>query len=1758
MLASFMLPRARRSSERRSPLSHAALVVGLAMACTVGASGDVRDRGARSGRPSGTFSRLWYPVPEDTLRAPVATRQVKSGQYQTLGLDIDALREFLKHAPREGTPDAGRNRLVLDIPWPDGGFKRFSIEESPIMEPELAEQFPELRTYAGSGVDDPEARLRFDWTISGFHAMVLSPEATVLIDPYSPDDSQGYIVYDAHDYTRRGAEPFRCSVGDDESPLEAAPSPRQPPNGATLRTYRLAVAATVEYTASQGGTIVGAMSTILTTVNRVNLIFERDLAVRLSLVGNNAAIIFTTTDSYTNGDALAMQCENPSVLDANIGVSNYDIGHVLATAGGGRAQVAVVCSAAPNCPAPTGSDKARGASGSTNPQGDIHDVQVVAHELGHQFGAQHTFNGTTGSCSGNRNQPTAFEPGGGSTIMSYAGACGAESFQLAPDDYFHAGSQDQMIAFITNGATGGSCGSPTATGNTPPTVNAGPDFTVPKATPFTLTATASDPNGDYLTYIWEEMDLGTASSAPPGGVIDDGTRPLFRSFPPGSSRSRTFPRISDVLTPPANWAGEVLPTTTRAMHFRVTARDNRIDGGGTASDEMVLNIRADSGPFSVTQPTGPVNWTAGSTQTVSWNVANSSAPPVSCANVRISLSLDGGNTFPIVLVASTPNDGSEAVAVPNNPAATARIKVEAVGNVFFNVSSSNFSISTPAAVLSIADVTVMEGDAGTTTANFTVTVTPASASVVTVAYATADGSAAAGSDYLATSGMLTFAPGEPSKRIAVTVNGDVVNEGDEVFFVNLSGASGATISDAQAVGNIANDECAVTTPGVTDGTFEAGTPWPAWTVQTSTQRGTPICRRGNVALPDCGSGIEPYAGNNVAMFGARSGAETATLGRTLAFPLSRSLTLRFQMQVRTITGTAVETLVVKVDGTPVATFTEGTTADSAYSLRYVDLSAFADGASHTLLFTHTNAAPTSNWAIFLVDNVELFSCAPSLAVNDVAVTEGNAGTSTALFTVTLSPKRPSTVTVAYATADGTATAGSDYVSTSGVLTFLPGETTKTVPVTVNGDTTAEATETFFLTLSGAANATITGSQGVGTIVSDDCSGGPPLLAGLADGTFEAGSPWPAWPVQTSTNYGTPLCNTTTCGTSSPPYAGTNWAWFGGAAALETTTLGQTVVLPASASLTLRFQMRISYVSAPPTDTFVVYVDGVPVRTYPEPIAADPAYALQQVDLTPFANGAPHALLFAYNGPTTGIGNYLVDNVDVIYCPLAAQPSITISDATISEGNSGVSKANFTVTLSSASTQAVSVTYATADGTAIAGSDYAPASGTLLFPPGATKLPVSVSVNGDALDEPDEGFLVNLSSPTNATIADGQGVGTIRNDDPTPRLAMSDVTVAERASGSTANFAVTLSAASGRQVTVAYKTVDGTAMAGADYTALSGTLTFAPGVTARGIAVPVAGDGLAEPNEVFFVNLGSPANATVGDGQGIGTITAAGTLKGDFNMDGQPDIVFRKVANTAQNKVWLMSGVARISEAAIVPDAVTPNWLVRGVDDFDNADSPGSGKDGKNDLVFWNQVVGAVEFWLMNGTSRVGPAVALSGPVLPSNWDLSATADFNHDGKPDIVWRDFSTQKLVIWTMNRTTKAGEIVPNPDQAVNGNWIVVAAADYNNDDNTDFLWYNYSSGKIVTWYMDAVVVRTAGQFTVPDAAGNNNWKVVASSDYSGGSGPGTPPLGSPDILWRNETSGNQVVWHMDFNSTRVHGEFTSPTANSPALDWVIAGPR
>lgn len=276
-------------------------------------------------------------------------------------------------------------------------------------------------------------------------------------------------------------------------------------------------------------------------------------------------------------------------------------------------------------------------------------------------------------------------------------------------------------------------------------------------------------------------------------------------------------------------------------------------------------------------------------------------------------------------------------------------------------------------------------------------------------------------------------------------------------------------------------------------------------------------------------------------------------------------------------------------------------------------------------------------------------------------------------------------------------------------------------------------------------------------------------------------------------------------------------------------------------------------------------------------------------------------------------------------------------------------------------------------------------------------------------------------------------------------------------------------------------------------------------------------------------------------------TVSAFTKGDINSDTQTDLIFRNLTN-GRNLTWFMQGNTRTAEAYIVPDPVDLNWQIAGSDDF-NADL-------KNDLVFWNIATGQVEFWLMNGVTRTGAPVPISGaPALDLNWKLSSTADFNHDGKPDILWRNTLTQKIAIWTMNGTTVTGTIVPSPDQAVDPNWVVVGTLDWNGDSNTDFLWYNYSSGKIVLWFMDANVVRITGQFTNPANAGDNNWNVLAVGDY--GVGPGGLPY-TKDIVWRNATSGRLVVWWMDQAGNRTWGTFTSPDSPPSPLDWTIVGPR
>lgn len=629
---------------------------------------------------------LWQEVNEASVPDSIE-RLLSPDRYRVMRLDVDTMQMVLDEAPREFT-EAGQNSdVILYLPLPDGGYGRFRIVESPIMAPELAAKFPEIKTYAGRGLDDVTATVRLDWTQVGFHAMVLSSSGTIYIDPYGRGDTTHYLVYNERDYTRPSGPFVKHEPLGDNSEVEALVAALRAsggslPSGDELRTYRLAVAATGEYTIFHGGTVPLGMAAIVTAMNRVNGIYERDVAVRMELVANNDLVVYTNpaTDPYTNDDGGAMLGQNQTNLDTVIGNLNYDVGHVFSTGGGGVAYLGVPCRAG---------FKARGVTGLPSPIGDPFYVDYVAHEMGHQYGANHTFNGNAGACSGgNRNASTAYEPGSGTTVMAYAGICGNQDIQPNSDEDFHGISFDEIRAYTVLGS-GNTCPVTTTTGNSAPTVEAGGNYTVPLNTPFILTGSATDPDGDTLTYDWEEFDLGPAGA--PNSPV--GNAPIFRSFEPVSVPYRIFPQISDIVDN-TQTIGELLPTYARVMNFRLTARDNNVSpsAGGVNYDAMQVTVEGGAGPFRVTAPNTAVTWDAGTVETVTWNVANTNQAPVNCANVDLRLSVDGGYNYPVTLEAGVANDGSENIIVPFVPTIQARVQVICSDNIFFDISNINFTI----------------------------------------------------------------------------------------------------------------------------------------------------------------------------------------------------------------------------------------------------------------------------------------------------------------------------------------------------------------------------------------------------------------------------------------------------------------------------------------------------------------------------------------------------------------------------------------------------------------------------------------------------------------------------------------------------------------------------------------------------------------------------------------------------------------------------------------------------------------------------------------------------------------------------------------------------------------------------------------------------------------------------------------------------------------------------------------------------------
>jgi hypothetical protein len=613
-------------------------------------------------------SEVWFRVPNRPSDALVGVTQ-NLQEYVTFNADPYALQNTLLLAPMETQTNSN---YIVWMPNPDGGLERFRLFEAPIQTPAVQRQTG-VRTYGAQGVDDPTATGKFDIGRNGFHGMVRSTRGTYFIEPLELGEQVRHIVFYRSDFMK--TRDFAClgaiesavgatSKGEGGGPVALRPGPNR-------KEYRLAIKGTVEYTAFFGG-VANANAGSVTTINRVNGVYEEDIAIRMIVV--NMVNYATEPDPYTNNNGFTMLSQNQATCDAVPGNANYDIGHVFSTGGGGVAGLQVV--------GVTG-QKARGVTGLPSPIGDIFAIDFVAHEMGHQFGANHTFNGTTSNCGGgNRSAAHAYEPGSGSTIMAYAGICGAENLQSFSDDYFHTDSQQFIEAWRNNAGSGGST---VATGNLSPVFPVLPNFTIPRDTPFRLSASATDANGDPLTYCWEQFNLGQA-----GPAINEANSPLFRSRQPVASGTRWFPPQVTVLNNGSDpW--ENLPSLDRTMNFRVTARDNRAGGGNF---EWASNVITVSGtPFQVTSPNTAVNWTGNSNQTVTWNVGGGSAAP----NVRILLSTDGGNSFyngtATVLLASTPNDGSEQITVPNVNTSTARIFVEGVNNVFYDVSNVNFTIT---------------------------------------------------------------------------------------------------------------------------------------------------------------------------------------------------------------------------------------------------------------------------------------------------------------------------------------------------------------------------------------------------------------------------------------------------------------------------------------------------------------------------------------------------------------------------------------------------------------------------------------------------------------------------------------------------------------------------------------------------------------------------------------------------------------------------------------------------------------------------------------------------------------------------------------------------------------------------------------------------------------------------------------------------------------------------------------------------------
>ena len=625
--------------------------------------------------------------------------------YQLFSIDLNEITTSLQDAPDRSRVTPASPEVILEFPTREGTFEAFSMLEAPMLDPILAAKFPMIKTYVGIGIEDRSAILYLSIGTNGLHVMIRKADhPTLYIDPFTRTRDK-YIVYSKGDLPVihhancefHGEEPIHAQG-------EEVPSQRNITDG-LMREYNLVVATTIEYSdfhlMNQG---IGSgeplatkkaavLSAITTTINRVKGLYETELGVTFVLNANQDDVIFIDSDNFTNDDTSILIGESQTEIDNAIGNANYDVGHTFSTSGGGLASLGGICTVDGFGAT---SRKARAVTGSSNPIGDAFDVDFVAHEMGHHFGANHSYNGDGVENCTTSNSSTAAETGSGTTIMAYAGICGSLNVQSNSDDYFHIFSLQEINNRLTNAGDFthpfyNQCSSNTSTGNQEPVANAGSDYTIPNGTAFVLSGSATDGDGDAMTYCWDQIDIEQPNVYPL--VSTTTTGPLYRSQIPSSSTDRYMPKFATVFGGSLQTTWEVTPTVGRNLNFSFTARDNRADGGQNTSDDMLVTVSGVAGPFTVTSQASEVMWSTGESQTITWNVAGTTANGVNTANVEITL-VDENNNVLSTLLASTPNDGSENITVPNVTNSNARVKVAAIGNIFYALNGATIAVNT--------------------------------------------------------------------------------------------------------------------------------------------------------------------------------------------------------------------------------------------------------------------------------------------------------------------------------------------------------------------------------------------------------------------------------------------------------------------------------------------------------------------------------------------------------------------------------------------------------------------------------------------------------------------------------------------------------------------------------------------------------------------------------------------------------------------------------------------------------------------------------------------------------------------------------------------------------------------------------------------------------------------------------------------------------------------------------------------------------